>query len=218
MYDLCPHCAQTIEQEQVVGRMLVCGRCGKDIGFVGTVQRADVNETDELIRSGAAVRCPTCGQAIEVKTSKDATRFAPHYGSAQTKKICPASGKPVPSVPKRSAVPENLSAHMTRDVIKMISCQRGGEPRIEIITLEYLDKRERVRIQIEALREMLGPDFRMKDYPPSLSKPQLAVWVATTMCVIAQKHELGGYASIADTEMAAVLEDLRSHRQWFFDV
>ena len=46
---------------------------------------------------------------------------------------------------------------MSRDVIKVISCTKAGEPRIEVLTLEYLDKSERVSIQIEgACVEMMG--------------------------------------------------------------
>jgi DNA-directed RNA polymerase subunit RPC12/RpoP len=212
VFDFCPHCGQTIEQEQIEGRMLVCEQCGKDIGFVGAVERAPVSETEELIRGGTVARCPVCGQAVELKGQ---TRV-PHYG-ADTRKICPGSGKPAAADAATTApAGKDLSAFMTRDVIKLISCKRTADPRIEILTLDYLDKSERVRIQIEALREMLGPAFRMKDYPPSLHKPHLAVWGSADVCVVAKKHDRGGFESIADADIAAVLADMRHHREKFF--
>jgi hypothetical protein len=73
-----------------------------------------------------------------------------------------------------------------------------------------------VRIQIEALREMLGPDFRLAEYPRLLQKPHLAVWRSADACVIAMKHERSGFQSIPDAEIAAVLADLRDGRHDFF--
>lgn len=93
MYEFCPHCSQTIEQEQVAGRMLVCARCGKDIGFVGPVQRVAVPETEELIRAGTVGRCPVCAQAVELKTTGESKAFVPHYGVSAPRKLCPGSGK-----------------------------------------------------------------------------------------------------------------------------
>jgi hypothetical protein len=215
MYDFCPHCSQSIEQEQVPGRMLVCERCGKDIGFVGAVQRAAVSETEQRILAGTAARCAACQQVVELKAGKT---LVPHY-AAGTRKICPGSGKPATATPAPSApapAGKDLRALMTRDVIKAISCPRNGEPRIEVLTLEYLDKSERVRIQIEALRAMMGGDFRMFDYPPSLNKPHLAVWGDTASCVVAARHDRGGYQSIADAEVAAVIADLRQSNALFF--
>jgi hypothetical protein len=222
VYDFCPHCSQTIEQEQIAGRMLVCTHCGKDIGFVGAVQRASVPETEELIRGGTAGRCPVCAKAVELKTTGASRTLVPHYGASATRRLCPGSGKavsadpPAPPTEKKSPAGKDLRALMTRDVIKVIFQTKGGEPRIEVLTLEYLDKTERVRIQIEALREMLGQDFPMRDYPSSLNKPHLALWISADDCVVANKYEHGGYESIADAEVMAVLADLRQHADLFF--
>ncbi len=223
MFDFCPHCGQTIEKEQIAGRMLVCARCGKDIGFVGNLQRAAVPETEELIRGGTAGRCPVCAQAVELKTSEGSRTFVPHYGVSAPRKLCPGSGKPVaadppapPAAVKKTPAGKHLRDFMTHDVIKVIFRAKGGEPRIEVLTLEYLDKTERVRIQIEALREMLGQDFRMRDYPSSLNKPHLTLWISADDCVVAKKYEHGGYESIADAEVMAVLAHLRQHADLFF--
>ena len=209
MYDFCPHCSQAIESEQIPGRMLVCDQCGQDIGFVGAVQRASVSETDQRILTGLAARCPVCQQIVEVKTNK----VVPHY--SPTRKVCAGSGKLIEPI-ETGGPPEKIRALMTRDLIKVVSCTRNREPRIEVLTLEYLDKSERVRIQIEALREMLGPGFRMTDYPAALHKPHLAMWGHSEACVIAARHERGGYQSIADTEVTDVLADLRRHSSLFF--
>jgi hypothetical protein len=165
-----------------------------------------------LIRGGTVARCPVCRQAVALKGQA----LVPHYG-ADKRKICPGSGKPVAA--DAAAPPpagKDLSTFMTRDVIKLISCKRTADPRIEILTLDYLDKSERVRIQIEALREMLGSAFRIKDFPPSLHKPHLAVWGNADTCVAAKKHDHGGFESIADADIASVLADLRQHRDTFF--
>jgi DNA-directed RNA polymerase subunit RPC12/RpoP len=223
VYDFCPHCSQTIEQEQIAGRLLVCARCGKDIGFVGALQRAAVAETEELIRGGTVGRCPVCAQAVELKMTGASRTFVPHYGASATRKLCPGTGKPVAADPparleaeKKTPAGKDLRAFMTRDVIKVIFWTKAADPRIEVLTLEYLDKTERVRIQIEALREMLGHDFRMREYPSSLKKPHLALWTSANDCVVAKKHEHGGYESIADAEVVAVLADLRQHADVFF--
>jgi hypothetical protein len=223
VYEFCPHCGQTPEQEQIAGRMLVCDRCGKDIGFVGTVRRAVVAETEEMIRAGTAARCPVCRQAVELKTAAGTKVFVPHYGVSEKRKICPGSGKPVTADPeappvaaKKTPAGKDLRALMTRDDIKVIFCPRNADATIELLTLEYLDKGERVRIQVEALREMLGHNFRMREYPSSLNKSHLATWVTADVCVVATKHEHGGYRSIAAAEIAAVLTDLRQHKEIFF--
>ena len=110
VYDFCPHCSQTIEQEQVAGRMLICARCGKDIGFVGTLQQAAVAETEELIRAGTIGRCPVCAQAVELKTAGASKTFVPHYAASATRKLCPGSCKPVapdppaPTTEKKTSV------------------------------------------------------------------------------------------------------------------
>ena len=92
MYDFCPHCGQTIEQEQVAARMLICEVCGKDIGFVGPAQSTIVDETEQQIRAGTVARCPVCRQAVQLKAMGAAKTLVPHYGT-QTRKICPGSGK-----------------------------------------------------------------------------------------------------------------------------
>lgn len=219
MFDFCPHCGQTIEVEQVAGRMLVCGVCGKDIGFAGAVQRVAGDEIEARIRAGTAARCHVCMQAVDVKSAGGSKTLVPHYGTSATRKICPGSGKPVAPVADASGSPpssgKDLSAYMTRDVIKLISCTKAGEAKIEVLTLEYLDKSERVRIQIEALRDMLGHDFAMRDYPPALNKRHLAIWASADVCVVAAKHDRGGFQSIADAEIVAVLADLRASREMF---
>ena len=218
MFDFCPHCGQTLEHEQVTGRMLVCAHCGKDIGFVGAVQRSAVDETEQRILAGTAARCLVCQQAVELKSALDIKSLVPHYSPIPPRKICPGSGKPLvdaPPAPKMTPTGKDLSPYLTRDVIKVIRCTKEGEATIEILTLEYLDKSERVRIQIEALREMLGLGFQMRDYPPSLGKPHLGVWARADAWVVATKHPQGGYQSIADAEIAAVLADLRQKDLFF---
>jgi DNA-directed RNA polymerase subunit RPC12/RpoP len=212
MFDFCPHCGQTIEVEQVVGRMLVCGMCGKDVGFVGGVERRPQAESESRIQAGAAARCPLCDQVVEIKRAS----LVPHYRLDATKKICPGSGKPAPVAGTASTGHAKLDAHMTRDVVKVLSCTRSGDARIEVLTLEYLDKSERVRIQIEALREMLGHDFQMRDYPAPLNRLNLVTWVGDDACVVARRHERGGFQSIADTEISMVLEELRKNCAVFF--
>ncbi len=219
MYPFCPHCGQTLEMDQVPGRMLVCEYCGKDIGFVGAAQRAAGDESAELIRGGTVARCPVCQQLVEVKSSGPARTIAPHYGTIEKRKICPGSSKPVtadPPTPAKPAPAKDLSKWMSRDVIKVLFAPKNAEPRIEVLTLEYLDKTERVRIQIQALREILGGDFHLCDYPPALKKPHLAVWAGANECVVAKKHERGGFESIPDGEVLAVLADMRQHPAAFF--
>src|SRR5437762_1846447 len=125
MFDFCPHCGQTIEAEQVVGRMLVCGMCGKDIGFVGAVQRVAGDETEARIRAGTATRCPVCQQAVDVKSTGSAKTLVPHYGSTSTRKICPGSSKPIASTGD-FPLPPQIAGRMTRDVIKIVACTRSG--------------------------------------------------------------------------------------------
>jgi hypothetical protein len=164
VFDFCPNCGQSIGQDQKAGRMLTCVHCGKDIGFVGEVRA----EQHALPNVGS---CPVCQQSVEVR----AAVFVPHYAPA-SRKICPGSGKAVQESAAKKPQGKDLSAFMTHDVHKVICCARKNEPRIDVLTLEYLDKSERVRIQIEALREMLGSDFCLAEYPPLLKKPHLAMW------------------------------------------
>ena len=142
--------------------------------------------------------------------------MVPHHAVGQ-KKICPGSGKPfqAPEPPQPKAGNKDLNDLMTRDVIKVILCKRNAEPSIEELTLEYLDKSDRVRLQIEALRDMLGPDFRMKPYPAQLGKNDLALWGNAAVFVVARKHERGGYQQMSDADIAAVLEDIRNSRTVF---
>jgi hypothetical protein len=210
MYPFCPHCGATLEAQHVASGAVVCGRCGKPIGAAPPVDPAE-----ELIRRGVAARCPLCRQLVEVRTRETGRTFVPHYEPGSQHKLCAASGKPVaPAAPATGG--KDLSALMTREVIRVVSCPREGEPQIEELSLAYLDKADRVRTQIEALREVLGPDFRMGAYPESLNRPHLAVWASGAACVVACKHERGGYQPTADAELAQVADDLRQHRGLFF--
>ncbi len=204
--------------------MLVCKHCGKDIGIVAAPQKkVMVDETEDLLQRGTAARCPLCRQVVEVRTSGSARTFVPHYAKSEPGKICPSSGKPVnadpptaPSPLPRGPASKDLRAFMACDSIKVVSFGKGADARIEELTLEYLDKSDRVRLQIEALRAILGPVFRMKPYPPQLHKPDMAVWGTATVCVLAKKHEHGGFQQMTDTEVTAVLEDLRQFPHLFF--
>jgi hypothetical protein len=203
--------------------MIVCKHCGKQIGVVALPEKPVlVDQTEELIRRGVAARCPLCRQAVEVKVQGTVKSFVPHFAASPQRKMCPGSGKPLPAeapaavTPQRLAGGKDLSAFMTRDAIRVISCQANAEPLIEELTLEYLDKSDRVRLQIEALRELLGPAFRMQAYPAALKQAQLAVWGNARACVVAGKHEQGGYRQLTDAEVTQVLVDFRQHKQLFF--
>ena len=89
MYDFCPHCGQTIEQEEIAGQMLVCIHCNKPIGFVQELENAPAQD------ASPAARCPVCQQLVELKTVGVNRTLVPHY-RAGTRKICPGSGKPSP--------------------------------------------------------------------------------------------------------------------------
>jgi competence CoiA-like predicted nuclease len=86
MFEFCPHCGQTIEQEEVRGQMLVCIHCKKEIGLVIESERAPAPPP---LPAGMAARCPACNQLVALKAGKT---FVPHYAAGQ-KKICPGSGK-----------------------------------------------------------------------------------------------------------------------------
>lgn len=223
MFSFCPHCGGSIGQEQVPGQKLICRHCGQQIGVVTAApQKVLVDRTEELIRLGTAARCPLCGQAVEVRAGGTDKTFVPHFATAPPRKMCPNSGKQVGTKPPADAPArttsggKDLSAFMTRDSIKLVSCARDAEPRIEELTLEYLDKSDRVRLQIEALRDILGPAFQMKAYPPQLHKTHLAVWGSSRACVVAKKHGQGGFQPLADAEITPILHDLRQHRSLFF--
>jgi hypothetical protein len=128
----------------------------------------------------------------------------------------PAANPLEPAAPRLAARGKDLSAFRTVDVVRVLLCTVDAGPRIEELTLEYLDKADRVRLQIEALREILGPAFRMKEYPPVLNRPELALWGHASACVIARRHERGGYTSLSDLEVARALEDFGRHRELYF--
>jgi DNA-directed RNA polymerase subunit RPC12/RpoP len=215
MFSFCPHCGQSLDQEQSAGQAVACIHCGKPIGVVVPgAPPVIVDRADELIRQGAAIRCPLCSQLVELKGRS----VAPHFAKAGERKLCPQSGKPVatPTPKIHAGVGKDLRHLLTRESIRVVSCRRGGQPRIEELALAFLDKQDRVRLQIEALRDILGPDFRMRDYPANLSRPSLAVWGSPDLCVVARKHERGGYAALTDAEIAEVVGDLRQHPELFF--
>ena len=229
MYPFCPHCGQTLDGQQPTGQTLVCRHCGQVIGSVpSTPQRVVVDKTEELLRSGSTARCPLCQQVVELKSAGAAKSFVPHFGSATQRKMCPNSGKQVPASPSAPAVvpspspiqrphtSKDLSAFLTREFIKVISCQRDADPQIEELTLEYLDKKDRVRLQIDALRDILGAEFRLQAYPPQLQRPHLAVWGNASICVVGRKHPQGGYQPMPDEELRQALEEVRQHKPLFF--
>ena len=109
-----------------------------------------------------------------------------------------------------------MSAYYTKEFIRVVAWKKGAMPRIEELTLEYLDKADRVRIQIEALRDILGPKFRMQDYPPALNRPGFAFWGNPAECVVAKKHEQGGYRQMSDGELKQIVEDVKKHGHMFF--
>jgi hypothetical protein len=219
MFSFCPHCGQTLEQNQAEGQTLVCRHCRKTIGTVASPRKEIIDTTDELIRGGTAARCPSCEQVVETKTAVSGRSFVPHFTKSETRKMCPGSGKPVttehPAPIQRPPTSKDLSAFITRDFIKVVSCQSKGDIRIEELTLEYLDKADRIRLQIDALRDILGQQFRMKPYPPKLNRPHLAVWGNAGACVVARKHDHGGYQQIAEAEIQQVVNDVRENVQLF---
>jgi DNA-directed RNA polymerase subunit RPC12/RpoP len=219
MFSFCPHCGGSVGQEQLPGQVVTCKHCGQRIGVV-TVPPPPVlvKEEEELIRAGSAGRCPLCGQLVELRGPSSARTFAPHFVAVPQRRICPGSGKTATTAPapKKPPAGKDLSAYLSRDRIRVVSCQRNAEPHIEELTLEYLDKSDRVRIQVEALRDILGPNFRMSDYPSALGRPQLAVWSSASACVIARRHANGGYETLTDAEIAEVVDDLKRQRQAFF--
>jgi hypothetical protein len=220
MHSRCPHCGQVTEHNLPEGNVLICGHCDRPFHVAPAPPGAVTSAAAGLIRSGAAAPCPVCGQLVELREGQGTRTFVPHYAAGQ-RKICPHSGKPaVPVAAPAPAAPpvggKDLSAYRTKDFIKVLSCTLGSEPRLEELTLEYLDKTDRVRLQIDALREILGPNFQMKPYPAALNRPHLAVWGGATACVVAAKHPQGGYQSLADDETRLVVEEIRRHGALFF--
>jgi DNA-directed RNA polymerase subunit RPC12/RpoP len=224
MFPFCPHCGRSLDQEQRPGQTVLCAHCGQQVGVGPLPEKpAVVDQTEELLRRGVAARCPLCGQVVEVKARGTARTFVPHYAAGPQRRMCPNGGKPLPAespaaTPAPAPAPgrKDLSGFMTRDRTRVVLCRKDADPTIEELILEYLDKADRVRLQIEALRELLGPDFRMGAYPPPLNRAHLAVWGNATACVIARRHERGGYEAMSDAEVAEILADLKQHKQRFF--
>jgi hypothetical protein len=215
MAEFCPHCGEIgglVRKEQT----LFCARCGKQAGVIAPVERQVVNEVDERIRQGTAARCSVCQQLVELRGDA----LARHWSPGVARKLCPGSGKPLTAAtgtaPGKAG--KDLSASMTRDTIRLVSCRKGAAPQIEELTLAYLDKRDRVRVQIDALRDILGPKFQLCDYPAALGRPHLAIWIApeTAMCVVGKRHEQGGYQSMTETEIAEIMTDLQQYACLFF--
>jgi predicted RNA-binding Zn-ribbon protein involved in translation (DUF1610 family) len=224
VFSFCPHCGRTTGQEQLPGHKLVCEHCGKVIGIVTAPAEVVIDQAEELIERGTAARCPVCGQLVEVRVSENSVRkYAPHLATAGPRKMCPNTGRQVVSNPPVASPPprpvsagKDLSAYRTRDRIPVISCGRESDPVIEELTLEYLDKADRVRIQIEAIRDILGLDFRLKPYPPLLNRLQLGLWGNARACVIARRHEQGGFQAMSEADIASVLDDLKKYPDPFF--
>jgi hypothetical protein len=214
--EFCPHCGQTGTPLQR-GQTLVCASCGKQVGVIApAVKPVVVDQAEELIQRGVAARCPACRQLVEVRGQA----IARHLTDAAPRKLCPGSGQslaaaaaPVVSTPGG----KDLRRFMTRATIRVVSCRRGAAPVIEELTLAYLDKSDRVRVQIEALRDILGAVFQLRDYPAALARPQLAVWAASNACVVGKKHERGGYQPLSEAELAQVVADLQQQPGLFFD-
>jgi len=211
MFSFCPHCSGSVDQDQLPGQTVVCIHCRRPIGRVRAADTPTVvDQSEELIRQGAAASCPLCGQLVEMRGKVFARHFA-----VGVRKLCGQSSKPLTAEPARPAG-KDLSAFMTRDVVRVVACRQRGEPRIEVLTLEYLDKQDRVRLQIEALREIIGPEFRLRDYPPALARPGHAVWGGAAACVVGKVNEEGGYRTLSDAEVAAVVDELRTRAELFF--
>jgi hypothetical protein len=210
MFSFCPHCGGSVDQEQRPAQTVICIHCRQAIGTVRTPDAPTVvDQSEELIRRGAAARCLLCGQLVELRDKVFARHFA-----VGVRKLCAQSGKPLAPEPGRPAG-KDFSAFMTREVVRVVACKRGMQPRIEELTLEYLDKKDRVRLQIESLRDILGPDFRLRDYPPALGRAGLAVWGGAAACVVGKVHQEGGYQTLSDAEVAEVVDDLRTHAALF---
>jgi hypothetical protein len=208
MLEFCPHCGELGGLRQK-GQALICSRCGKKAGDAPTPLAPIVlHQADELIRQGAAAHCPACRQLVELRGAALARHFTAE------RRVCPGSGKP--QVGEERPAGKDLAAYMTRESVRVVSCRRGAAPQIEELALAYLDRSDRVRVQIDALRDILGPQFRLRDYPPSLNRPQLAVWASATACLVGKKHGQGGYQPMSDAELTQVAADLQQHTALFF--
>lgn len=237
MFEFCPHCGNSIGgQNQVIGQMLICQYCNKEIGIVqGAPEKLTLDRTKELIQSGKAARCPVCAKLVDVKVSGGMRSLVPHF-LQEKRKLCTGSGKPAPTPPappvalvtpfpsepkkvpppKLPATAEKLSAYMKHEVIKVVACSQAGTPTIEELTLNYLDQSDRVRLQIDALRDILGKKFEIRPYPPRLNRPDLAIWGNVDHCVVAKKHEEGGYKQMSEEELLQVVDDLGRTKSLFF--
>jgi hypothetical protein len=234
MLNFCPGCGGSIDQNQVGGQTVSCKHCGRLIGVATEGPReVVVDQTEELIRGGTVSRCSMCRQVVQLKGSGQAKTFVPHF--VTERKMCPNSGKPaatpadmvaaapagLPSVAPFPAVKtpggRDLSTYYAKELIRVVACAKGQDATIEELSLQYLDKADRVRTQIEALREILGASFRMRDYPPALAKPHLAMWSNAEGCVIAKKHPQGGIQATTDVELIAMVGDIRENPAWFFE-
>jgi hypothetical protein len=105
---------------------------------------------------------------------------------------------------------------MYRDVVRAICCRKNADPTIEEFTFEYEEKTDRLRVQAEMIRSILGPKFQIKPYPAQLKKPHLFLWGNANICVIARKQDQGGLQSMPDLEIQFVVEDLGFHKPLFF--
>lgn len=226
MFSFCHHCGGSISQNQVVGQRLVCQWCKKEIGVVESdaPERVIVDKTETLVQSGKVARCPECQRLVEVREKKGRRSLAPHMGAGPSR-LCIYSGKPAPAVPtaedatgapQRPATTRDLSGYVTRESITVIACTRNGEPTFEALTLEYLDKTDRVRVQIDAVRDILGGAFKMVNYPAALKKPHLAVWSTPARCVVARRHAQGGYEAMPAADLPPLAEELKKFRNLFF--
>jgi hypothetical protein len=235
MLEFCPQCGE-IGGLQRQGQSLICSRCGREAGLVPVApERVLVNQADEMVRQGTAAHCPVCRQLVDLRGE----RLARHFDPAGPRRLCAGSGQSIgtltPGEPaaRASAQPQDsgstlarnagspgmnprLAAHMTRELIRVVSCRENAVPQIEELSLAYLDKADRVRVQIDALRDILGPSFQMRDYPPALARPRLTVWSSAGMCVVGKRHDHGGYQPMSDVELAAVVADLQQHTALFF--
>jgi hypothetical protein len=223
MFSFCHHCGGPINQNQIVGQRLFCRSCKKEIGIVEAddPDRIVVDKTEALIQSGKVAQCPECQRLVEIREKKGRRSLAPHMGAGPSR-MCIFSGKPAPAIPapddapQRPATSKDLSGYVTKEIITVVACGKTGEPTFERLTLEYLDRTDRVRVQIDAVRDILGGGFRMANYPAALKRPHLAVWSAPTRCVVARRHPQGGYEPMPDSDLPALAEELRQHRKLFF--
>ncbi len=221
MYDFCHHCGRTIGQDQQEGQVLTCRYCGETIGVV----KKNPGEKKVVVQTPQnAGKCPACSQLVQLKDSPGGKSLVPHFVTGGPRKMCPGSGKllgaetppsPAAAAPKPPAG-KDLSAHYTRETIRVVACSKEGNPNIEEFQLQYLDKKDRVRMQIDAVREILGKQFQMKSYPAPFSRPEFGMWGNSAQCVIAKKHPQGGFQSLNQEEIGRVINDLKNRKNLFF--